>query len=139
MVEVSTAKRNITPLFPMYMRGYAMRTGKSIGVLDELYCRTLVLRIDGEIFIWSTLDLCRLEEPISDYARTVLAGKYSVPKENIIIGVIHTHSGPDISFEDEGEDRRNPELFPGQRNLADRRNHREASVFSYRGTAECLA
>ena len=75
MVEVSAAKRNITPLFPMYMRGYAMRTGKSIGVLDELYCRTLVLRIDGEIFIWSTLDLCRLEEPISDYARTVLAGK----------------------------------------------------------------
>ena len=47
----------------------------------------------------------RLEEPISDYARTVLAGKYSVPKENIIIGTIHTHSGPDISFEDEGEDR----------------------------------
>ena len=105
MVEVSAAKRNITPPFPMYMRGYAMRTGKSIGVLDELYCRTLVLRIDGEIFIWSTLDLCRLEEPISDYARTVLAGKYSVPKENIIIGTIHTHSGPDISFEDEGEDR----------------------------------
>ena len=105
MVEVSTAKRNITPLFPMYMRGYYMRTGKSIGVLDELYCRTLVLRINGEIFIWSTWDLCRLEEPISDYARTVLAGKYSVPKENIIIGVIHTHSGPDISFEDEGEDR----------------------------------
>ena len=104
MVEVSAAKRNITPPFPMYMRGYAMRTGKSIGVLDELYCRTLVLRIDGEIFIWSTLDLCRLEEPISDYARTVLAGKYSVPKENIIIGTIHTHSGPDISFENEGED-----------------------------------
>ena len=65
MVEVSAAKRNITPPFPMYMRGYAMRTGKSIGVLDELYCRTLVLRIDGEIFIWSTLDLCRLEERLS--------------------------------------------------------------------------
>ena len=99
MVEVSAAKRNITPLFPMYMRGYAMRTGKSIGVLDELYCRTLVLRIDGEIFIWSTLDLCRLEEPISDYARTVLAGKYSVPKENIIIGTIHTHSGRLFTFQ----------------------------------------
>ena len=53
MVEVSAAKRNITPPFPMYMRGYAMRTGKSIGVLDELYCRTLVLRINGEIFIWT--------------------------------------------------------------------------------------
>ena len=51
MVEVSAAKRNITPPFPMYMRGYAMRTGKSIGVLDELYCRTLVLRINGEIFM----------------------------------------------------------------------------------------
>ena len=57
MVEVSTAKRNITPLFPMYMRGYYMRTGKSIGVLDELYCRTLVLRINGEIFILSLIHI----------------------------------------------------------------------------------
>ena len=84
MVEVSAAKRNITPPFPMYMRGYAMRTGKSIGVLDELYCRTLVLRIDGEIFIWSTLDLCRLEEPISDYARTVLSALKMKGKTEII-------------------------------------------------------
>ena len=105
MVEVSAAKRNITPLFPMYMRGYAMRTKKSIGVLDELYCRTLVLKIDGIPFIWVTLDLCRLEEPISAYMRQVLAAKYSVPMENITISTIHTHSGPDISFEDEGEDR----------------------------------
>lgn len=89
----------------MYMRGYAMRTGKSIGVLDELYCRALVLKLEGEIFIWATLDLCRLEEAISDYPRTVMAAKYSVPKEHIIISTIHTHSGPDISFEDEGEDR----------------------------------
>ncbi len=105
MVEVSAAKRVITPPFPMYMRGYAMRTGKSIGVLDELYCRALVLKLEGEIFIWATLDLCRLEEAISDYPRTVMAAKYSVPKEHIIISTIHTHSGPDISFEDEGEDR----------------------------------
>ena len=78
MVEVSAAKRNITPLFPMYMRGYAMRTKKSIGVLDELYCRTLVLKIDGIPFIWVTLDLCRLEEPISAYMRQVLAAQYSL-------------------------------------------------------------
>ena len=105
MVEVSAAKRVITPAFPMYMRGYEMRTGKSIGVLDDLYCRTLVLKVDGEVFIWASLDLCRLEEMISDYPRTVMAARYSVPKEHIIISTIHTHSGPDISFENEGEDR----------------------------------
>lgn len=48
MVEVSAAKYDITPEFPMYMRGYAMRTGKSIGVLDQLYCRALCLRVDGK-------------------------------------------------------------------------------------------
>lgn len=105
MVEVSAAKYDITPEFPMYMRGYAMRTGKSIGVLDRLYCRALCLRIDGEIFVWVTLDLCRLEELISDYVRGVVAAKYSVPVEHVILSTIHTHSGPDISFEDEGEDR----------------------------------
>jgi len=53
MVEVSAAKRNITPLFPMYMRGYAMRTGKSIGVLDELYCCALTGR-----FLYGPLWIC---------------------------------------------------------------------------------
>lgn len=105
MVEVSAAKRDITPKFPMYMRGYAMRTGKSIGVLDPLYCRALALKIDGQVFLWITLDLCRLEKEISDYPRRVLAAKYSIPREHIVISTIHTHSGPDISFEDEGEDR----------------------------------
>lgn len=102
MVEVSAAKRDITPEFPMYMRGYAMRTGKSIGVLDPLSCRALALRIDGQVFLWITLDLCRLEKEISDYPRRVLAAKYSIPQEHIVISTIHTHSGPDVSFEDEG-------------------------------------
>ena len=55
MVEVSAAKYDITPEFPMYMRGYAMRTGKSIGVLDRLYCRALGLRVDGESLIRGAL------------------------------------------------------------------------------------
>lgn len=105
MTEVSAAKRDITPEFPMYMRGYAMRTGKSIGVLDKLYARILALRAGGEVFIWATLDLCRLEPEITDYMRRVVGAKYSVPEEHIVIGTIHTHSGPDISFEDEGAER----------------------------------
>ncbi len=78
----------------MYMRGYAMRTGKSIGVLDRLYCRALCLRVDGEIFVWVTLDLCRLEELISDYVRGVVAAKYSVPVEHVILSTIHNPLRP---------------------------------------------
>ena len=122
MVEVSAAKYNITPRFPMYMRGYAMRTGKSIGVLDELYCRARCLRIDGETFVWVTLDLCRLEEEISGYMRRVIGAKYSVPMEHIILSTIHTHSGPDVSFEDEGEDR--------NRRKADYRSYMVSQVFA---------
>ena len=57
MVEVSTAKRNITPLFPMYMRGYYMRTGKSIGVLDDLYCRTWSCALSGR-FLYGPPWIC---------------------------------------------------------------------------------
>lgn len=122
MVEVSAAKYNITPRFPMYMRGYAMRTGKSIGVLDELYCRALCLRTGGETFVWVTLDLCRLEEEISSYIRRVVGAKYCVPVEHIILSTIHTHSGPDVSFEDEGEDR--------NRRKADYRSYMVSQVFA---------
>lgn len=105
MVEVSAEKIDITPDFPMYMRGYAMRTGCSIGVLDRLYARILALRTDGQTFLWITLDLCRLEPEITDYMRRVLGARYTVPMDQIVISTIHTHSGPDISFEDQGEDR----------------------------------
>lgn len=105
MVEVSVSKRSITPNFPMFMRGYAMRTGKSIGVMDELYCRTLALRIDGEVFIWVTVDICMIEGVVSDYIRAVAAARYSVPRSHIVIASVHTHAGPDISFRNEGEER----------------------------------
>ena len=122
MVKASASKRIITPLFPMYMRGYAMRTGKSIGVLDELYCRALVLWIDGGTFVWVTLDICRLEEAITDYIRMTVSAKYTVPMENIIVSSIHTHSGPDVSFENEGEDR--------NRRKADYRHYMITQLFS---------
>lgn len=115
MIEVSCVKRSITPRFSMFMRGYAMRTGKSIGVLDELYCRMLALRIDGEVFLWATLDICMPEKAMSDYIKTVIAAKYTLPREHILISSIHTHSGPDISFTDEGQER----------------NHRKAEYRSY--------
>lgn len=105
MIEASCVKRSITPRFPMFMRGYAMRTGKSTGVLDELYCRMLALWIDGEVFLWATLDICMPEKALSDYIKTVIAAKYTIPREHILISSIHTHSGPDISFTDEGEER----------------------------------
>ncbi len=79
-----------------------MRTGKSIGVLDRLYSRILALRIDGQTFLWITLDLCRLEPEITDYMRRVLSAKHSIPMEQIVISTIHTHSAPDISFERPG-------------------------------------
>lgn len=128
MVEVSTAKRLITPLFPMYMRGYAMRTGKSIGVMDELYSRVLVMRIDGETYIWVTLDICRLEKEITDYMRLNMAAKYTVPIEHIIIATTHTHAGPDISFQDEGRER--------NRKKADYRSYMIDQVFA--GIDECF-
>ena len=61
--------------------------------------------INGEIFIWSTWDLCRLKRTDFRLCPYSPCRKILCSKENIIIGVIHTHSGPDISFEDEGEDR----------------------------------
>lgn len=79
--------------------------GRSIGVLDDLYCRVLVLRVKKKTFLWITLDLCLVENVMTEYVREVFAAKYSILKENIVISTIHTHAGPDISFLDEGPER----------------------------------
>lgn len=58
-----------------------MRTGRSIGVLDDLYCRVLVLRVKKKTFLWITLDLCLVENVMTEYVREVFAAKYSILKE----------------------------------------------------------
>lgn len=100
MVSVATERVYITPsgpFLPCYVTGNAYRDKPTDKIHDELECTMLVLNINGSVLIWGIYDLIYVDLELSTRLRTALSKKYNVPFENITIGGIHTHTGPEIS------------------------------------------
>ena len=98
MLEITTAKTKITPegkFFPCYLCGHAIRTQKAEGVLNDIYITSIVLKIENETLIWCSFDLAGLNKEDSKRMIAVISQKYCIPEENINLGFVHTHSGPE--------------------------------------------
>ncbi|WP_153012549.1 neutral/alkaline non-lysosomal ceramidase N-terminal domain-containing protein [Pyrococcus kukulkanii] len=92
-------KIEITPNIPMPMAGYALRVGKSEGILDPLYARILTLNsnLEDPIVIIS-LDLIRVDNELYQEIVAKISDNIGINKDNIIVTATHTHSGPEISI-----------------------------------------
>lgn len=95
MVKVTTTTIvNITPEWPMYICGHAMRTGKHTGIHDELEVILLALEIDNEKFIWMTADISNFDNDAIHYLKNYIVEYYHISYDNIIISAVHSHSAP---------------------------------------------
>jgi neutral ceramidase len=93
--KAGVAKVAITPERPIWMAGYAARTGPSEGTLHDLWAKALVLEDPrGQRAALVTLDLCGIGRPLSLTIRDALKEKYALPRERIVLACSHTHSGP---------------------------------------------
>lgn len=100
MILASSARCCITPqkdLFPCYLLGHAIRTKKAVGVADDLWVNTLVLKENEKTWIWCVVDLGGLERTVSDSIRNKLAQRYQTSMESINLGFIHTHAAPEYA------------------------------------------
>lgn len=104
IVEVGAAHVCITPPVGVVLEGYASRFGPSIGVHDDLYANSIWLEVDGEIFVWISLDLIGVTKELNDTVRYNLKQKYGLKPENVLISATHTHSGPAMIGINEGND-----------------------------------
>ena len=99
MLKINTAKIKITPegdYFPCYLCGHAIRTEKAKGILNDIYVTCIVLKINAERLIWCSFDLAGLSKEDSERMIATISKKYSIPKENINLSFVHTHSGPEF-------------------------------------------
>lgn len=92
-MKVSFNKINITPNYNCTMAGYG-RTTPSIGVLDPIEINTFIIQVASEITIFSVLDSIMIDESFANKIQTYFYNKFNIPKENIVISAIHTHSAP---------------------------------------------
>ncbi|MTI47124.1 neutral/alkaline non-lysosomal ceramidase N-terminal domain-containing protein [Sporosalibacterium faouarense] len=94
-MKIGRGKQDITPLYPIVMGGYGDRSGKSQDVLDRIFARTIVLEDDEEQkIVIIALDIIGLTRVQIQYIKKNIFKLTGILKENIVISVTHTHSGP---------------------------------------------
>jgi len=96
--KAGVAKARITPDEPVWMAGYASRSGPSEGALVDLYARALVLNDarDRRLAI-VTLDLIEIPDSLRDLLLGIAMKNHGLRPEQVLLNVSHTHGGPMVS------------------------------------------
>ena len=98
--KVGVAKVKITPEKPIWIMGYGSRDHVMEGVRQDVWAKALALEDkDGRVGVIVTMDLCSIPRLLSDMMRDTMKEKYGLGREQIILNVSHTHSGPMVGFE----------------------------------------
>ena len=91
------AKVRITPRGPLWMAGYAARTGPSQGTLLELHAKALAIEdTTGHRAVLVTTDLLGLPRTVSEVIARRVQQKYGLSRDQLLLNSSHTHSGPVI-------------------------------------------
>ena len=93
---VASEKVEITPEKPMPMAGYALRKGKSEGLLGPLYARAVYLEEENPAVLIS-LDPIRVDNDLYREISKEVSRTLDLPRENVFVSATHTHSGPEVS------------------------------------------
>lgn len=93
-MHVGSGRIDITPESPFYLLGYKtpLRNQPAEGIHDHIFINGLLIcnNLNQKIFI-ATGDLLEIEDKFAATIRYKISQKYSIPFENIIIGVTHDH------------------------------------------------
>ncbi len=95
-MQVGIAKVNITPPIGLELSGWAF--GPSVGVLDDLFVKVLILQSNDIKIVIITADLIGFQTEYADNIRCHIAEKLNTSVKNILISASHTHSGPATMF-----------------------------------------
>jgi len=115
--RVGLARTCITPDEPLWLAGYTSRRQPSQGVLDDLYAQALAIEDDrGRRALLLALDLCVLRTPTVTQVCGRITERTGLGREQILVNLSHTHSGPavdllDIGFAMPDEERRKLEAY----------------------------
>ncbi len=87
----------ITPEKPMWMAGYAARTGPSEGTEQDLFAKVLILQDDQKRqAVIVTLDLIGIPEGFRDEVVDRCREKFGLAPDSILLNASHTHCGPEL-------------------------------------------
>lgn len=93
--KAGTAKVEMTPKVPLWMAGYASRTGPSQGVHHDLFIRVLALEDStGKRAVLVTTDMLGFPAPLSRRVADRAAKQFKLSRDQLLLSSTHTHGGP---------------------------------------------
>ena len=88
---------HITPMYSVPLGGYGnTSTRMSNGFLDYIYTSALAISDGENTLILIENDLPAAVSSVLGTVRQDLSAQTGIPEQNIMIGVDHVHSGPDL-------------------------------------------
>lgn len=103
-MNAGIAQIDITPPVGIDMTGFIAREGPSIGVLDPLFARALVLDDGKNQAAILTCDLLGLHLAHVNRVRALITSQTGIPAAHVMVTCSHTHAGPaTLHLQDCGE------------------------------------
>src|SRR5688572_11271460 len=97
--RAGTSAVKITPEKPIPLVGYASRTNAFKTVDQDIFAQGLALQDElGNRALLITADICILSPTVAEPICEELMARTGLKREQILLSVSHTHSGPWVSF-----------------------------------------
>ena len=138
MVQVSTSTTDITPkdaYLPCFVSGNPLRSEKTNKIHDRFECTVIVLKINKKLMVWGEIDIIEIDFKLADAMRKSIEKMYDVPYDNIIIGTIHTHTGPE-TLEENAFGMEEVKVVPGYREFLIRKFEETVGECFHKGFTE---
>ena len=98
--SAGVARARVTPVEPIFMKGYGSRTRPSEGVRQDLFVKALALGDEtGTVSILVTSDLHSYTRTMSARIADAVWRRFGIPRDRLILNASHTHSGPAVTAE----------------------------------------
>tara|TARA_R110002096_G_scaffold120169_3_gene260272 strand:- start:157 stop:1536 length:1380 start_codon:yes stop_codon:yes gene_type:complete len=93
--KANVAKVDITPKVPMWMAGFASRTGPSEGTIHPIWSKALAIQDeDNNTAVLITNDLSGMPRDMSSRIKEKIKARYSLSENAVLMNFSHSHSGP---------------------------------------------
>ena len=98
MLRAGVSVLDITPPIGLELGGLGLRQQPSVGILDALFAKALVVEDDDVRVAIVSCDLLGFSNQYDDGLRKAIVGSGLVEAENVMIACTHTHAGPATQF-----------------------------------------
>ena len=95
--QAGTASVCITPDEPLWLAGYAARTGPARGKISDLFVSALALEdASGRRFVMASMDIIAITPIIAHPVAEAVSARHGLSREQLLLVPTHTHYGPEF-------------------------------------------